>query len=300
MRLVHWLLVAMVDSPTASFTQHELCRQFSGEFDAARRACLIEEVRGPVDYVADDAGRRRRVVVEGLRAVLIDEDDPEQDLERWPLDDVRCWRAEPTAVIDCLRARHALEGGHGLLRPDVWLLGRAGERREVVLALAGGDRLLDATEYARGALPADSAIVMLTPTGDLPLATREKYKSKHIGFGHLQDDFEVSPELDQAGGDFPRNPLSWFKHSEDFAVFSAGDRTYDLSAVQAAIVRRLHQAATYDLWSVTWSELKSIAENAGYHPTRMNDIFGRLHGWHQLIETTRSGFWQLCRPAMPA
>lgn len=296
MRLVHALLVAMVGAPNASLTRRELCRRFGEQFDAARRAGVIEELPGPVEYVADDAGRRRRVVVEELGAVLIDEDEPDDELDRWPLEEVRRWRAAPLQVIACLRSRHALTGDSGLVRPDLWLLGRAGERGAIVLALASEASLSEAADYARGVLGVASAIVVASPTSAMPLRAATSYRSEKVTFTRLNEDLEFVPPLEELSTDDTSGALSWFKYNDDFQVVVSAGRLFNLTLLQALIVRRLHQAAVYDLWSVPWSELRAIADGADFHPTRMNDVFRRVPHWPDLLESPRFGFWQLRRP----
>lgn len=291
MKLVHALLVAMVGSPNASLTYRELSRRFGDEFEDALRDRLIEELPGPVEYVADDEGRRRRVVVEDGGAVLIDEEDPEEEPEWWPLEDVRRWRVAAPQVIDVLRSRHGLSGEFGVVDPGCWLLGDAGSRR-VVLTLASGLEIEAAAEHAQETLASDQALVVVSPTVVVPLARTLDFRARGITFAILNDGLDVVPWSRESGDGGDGHKVA-FTHSENYESVTIAGHSFVLSPLQAALISVLHAAERAHTPDLSWSQIRDRLNARNFYPGRARDIRKKMDGWNELVRSVRRGRYRL-------
>ena len=291
MKLIHALLAAMVGAPYASLTRRELRRRFADEFDQVYRDHLIEELPGPVEYVANDAGRRRRVVVEERSAVLVDEDDPDEEPERWPLEDVRRWRAVTPQVIDCLRLRHGLTGECGVVDPECWLLGDAGSHR-VILTLASEVELEAAAERARETLASDRALVVVSPTVVVLLARAVDPKKRGIAFARLTEGLDIVPPLEESDGGGERHTVA-FTHSENFQSVTMKGQSFVLTPLQAAMIRILHSAYRAGAPDLTWAQIREQLKSRRFYPGKMRDILREMDGRHELVASVRRGRYRL-------
>jgi hypothetical protein len=285
MKLLHAMLSAMVGAPYASLTRRELRRRFADEFEHARLDRLIEELPGAVDYVANDEGWRRRVVVEERGAVLIDEDDPEEEPEIWSLEDVRRWRADPERVIDFLRLRHGLIGEFGVLDPECWLLGDAGRRR-VILSL---DVELEASaERAREMLAPDNALVVASATIIVPLARTVELKKRGITFAKLTDGLDIEPPL----GELDAHAVV-FTHADNYESVTMRGQSFVLSPLQAALISILHSAERARTPDLSWAQIRDRLNARNFYPGSMRDIRKRMDGRDELVWSVRRGRYRL-------
>jgi len=81
-----------------------------------------------------------------------------------------------------------------------------------------------------------------------------------------------------------------FQHDADYRNVRLGPTEMALGAVQAQVVRALHEAALTDQ---PWLEGKRVLSGAGATSMRMSDVFKSKTGWRDLIASDRRGRYRL-------
>ena len=81
-----------------------------------------------------------------------------------------------------------------------------------------------------------------------------------------------------------------FQHSADYRNVRLGTIEMALGAVQAQVIRLLHQAALSDN---PWCDGKSLLSEAGATSMRMSDVLKSQKQWRQLIRSDGRGRYQL-------
>lgn len=81
-----------------------------------------------------------------------------------------------------------------------------------------------------------------------------------------------------------------FQHSTDYRTVRLGATELTLGAVQAQVIRCLHQAAPSD---APWCDGKVVLGDAGATSLRMSDVFKSQKQWRQLIQSDGRGRYRL-------
>lgn len=102
-----------------------------------------------------------------------------------------------------------------------------------------------------------------------------------------RDRFEADQAKVNGGG---TSAAGTFFASPDYQNVRCNGHTFRLGAIQAEVVRLLHEAA---LLGVPWQNGKVLLEKANSQSLRMSDVFKSKAHWRQLIESNGRGAYRL-------
>lgn len=118
---------------------------------------------------------------------------------------------------------------------------------------------------------------MLFMIGDLVLRREER------------DRFEAESGF---SSDVFRSADPAFAPSPDYQTIRFNGHEFRLGAIQAQVVRLLHDAALADN---PWVNGKTVLTTAGSKSLKMSDMFKSQPQWRDLIESNRRGLYRLIR-----
>jgi hypothetical protein len=281
----------MESNPTATFSSAMLRDRSSREFDNLVEQGFLVSASSEPEFAVDDVGRRRRVEYRDDHALLIDDDDPDEEPVMVPRWEVRQWRVDVAAVADVLRDEYGLDGSTGRLSERLWLIGTSGSK-SYVLAFLSPETAERQIGIVASLVPGGPMeLFLVCPSYQPDPRSRRHLEDRCVFILALDDAMHLQPAPQRPAGDDDEEPR--LRHSNDFRKLQLGARSWALSPPQAAVVRALYHAAQTGFPEVAWNDLKNAAVAAGGHPTRMNDLFGRTPNIEELIVTVRPGVYRL-------
>jgi len=289
-----WLLQRLEQNPRAVFTEHELRTRDSGAFDQLRQERLLRRLRIANSY-PDPHSRRVLTVVENPDGSFeaFDEDDPEFDAVPVSSAELAQWMLDLDTCAVRIRDSNGLHGTVGMITPRLLFLGTGQQHIGLVLGL------LNTADDARVSLMAlrdlaprgHHGFVVLTPHFLPSPDLQQLLDAQHIHVSRLNqgEPWEVLSVHALAGiqrlssgrmNEEFSDQTNEFRHGPDFRQVWLRGQLFDLTALQAAVIRILWVAYRNNTPSVSTSYL---LEEAGSGGSDLRDVFKRVPFWDQLI-----------------
>lgn len=283
--MITTLLRRLEMNPHATFSEDELAALGNG-FEQAKRDGLLRSVGQSADLVV--AGRVLTVIEDEDGLEAYDEADPAFDPVPVTARELRRWRVDLPALVARVRQENGLDGPSGELDPRLWLLGRDKDAA-YVLALLHDPGQGAALLRSLPALVPGSAARYLTvcPTFELAPALIRELEALSVRLTRFDPPDGLGVQTVETAS------RRRFSHSPDYRSVVFGDREFQFSVPQAAVIAILDGARTSGAPDVPWNQVRAQLEASDAHPERMADVFKRVDGWNELVISPRRGYHRL-------
>lgn len=286
------LLARLEASPTASFAEEELLRDYRDEFDSLRRLGVVQEVPPPdASFRCTVEGTNYIATRDGDGYVAVEADEGEPQVVRLTESQVRRWAVDLPALARAFQRESDLEGPLERISERSWLLGRLDDSTGVLLGLYRDPDVAEAElAAATSRMPSSvKSLVVACPTLKVSSLVEARLEDSHIAVINLRE----NDGLRFSGFSRLKNgATSAFSHSDDYMTLWVHGRRFVLNEQQAAAIKTLDELPPGS-GGMKWSTLKARLQLLGVYAERMRDLFRSVEDWHLLFDNLKNGMYRL-------